>query len=289
MEYSYYPGCSLKGTARDYAQAIERLLYKLNLNFIELPNWVCCGASPAHLPDEKAGLAISALTITEALKYNRDLVVACAACYNRLKTTNIFLEKKPESKIEIENLIESQLTGKIRIRHLLEVIIEDVKTEIIASKLKKSLQGLKAACYYGCLLSRPEGMLENDLVENPKMMDNIIEITGATPVSWPYKTECCGASFGVSEPKISLQLSGKILKSARDNGAECIIVACPLCHANLDLRQLEIDKFYNDKFHLPIFYFPELLAIALGEEHQNLALDKHIVDPLPLLKRKGFI
>ncbi|MDD5773989.1 MAG: CoB--CoM heterodisulfide reductase iron-sulfur subunit B family protein [bacterium] len=287
MEYSYYPGCSLKSSSKDYAESVKQVSDKLGITLIELSNWACCGASVSHIPEESLSLALPALTIAEADKYSRDIVASCAACFNRLKSTHLLLGKYPEKKIETEKLIGKNLSVKINVKHFLEVLFEEVKDwdSIIIKKLK----GLKVACYYGCLLTRPNDMIKDGKSEDPRMMDNLMEKLGAASIDWPFKTECCGTSFGLSKPEVVLKLSGRILRSAKKSGAECIVVACPLCHSNLDLRQSQIEKYNNLKFDLPVFYFPELAALALGIDYRNLLLDKHIVDPMPLLRRKDLI
>jgi heterodisulfide reductase subunit B len=287
MEYSYYPGCSLKSSSKDYAESVKQVSDKLGITLVELSGWACCGASVSHIPEESLSLALPALTLAEANKYSRDVVTSCAACFNRLKTTQLLLDKNPEKKKETEKLIEKNLSSKINVKHFLEVLFEDVKDR--DSIITKKLKDLKVVCYYGCLLTRPKDMIKDEKSEAPQMMDNLMEKLGAVSIAWPFKTECCGTSFGLSKPEVVLKLSGKILRSAKRSGAECIVVACPLCHSNLDLRQAQIEKHNNEKFDLPVFYFPELAALALGIDYRNLALDKHVVDPFPLLKRKGIL
>ncbi|MEW6088915.1 MAG: CoB--CoM heterodisulfide reductase iron-sulfur subunit B family protein [bacterium] len=287
MDYSYYPGCSLKSSAKDYEKAVKRASDLLGIRLFELSDWACCGASVSHVPEESLSLALPSITMAEAEKYSRDIVTACAACFNRLKSTRILLEKYPEKKKETEKLIEKSLPEKTRIRHFLEVLSEDV--EDLDTRIKKTFSGLKTACYYGCLLTRPAGMIADERSEDPQMMDNLMKKLGADTVMWPYKTECCGTSFGLSKPEVVLKLSGKILKSAKKTGADCIVAACPLCHANLDLRQAQIEKYNKEKFDIPVFYFPELVVLALGDDYKNLELDKHVVNPMPLLRRKGLI
>lgn len=287
MEYSYYPGCSLKSSSKDYAESVKQVSDKLGITLIELSGWACCGASVSHMPEESLSLALPALTLAKADKYSRDVVASCAACFNRLKTTQLLLDKDLNKKIETEKLIGENLSSKINVKHFLEVLHEDVKDW--DSIIIKQLKGLKAACYYGCLLTRPNDMIKDEKSEDPQMMDNLIEKFGAIPVLWPYKTECCGTSFGLSKPEVVLKLSGKILMAAKKLGAECIVVACPLCHSNLDLRQAQIEKYNNSKLDLPVFYFPELAALALGINYRDLALDKHVVDPMPLLRKNEIV
>ncbi|MBI4651025.1 CoB--CoM heterodisulfide reductase iron-sulfur subunit B family protein [Candidatus Desantisbacteria bacterium] len=289
MEYSYYPGCSLHGMSSDYDKSVKSVAMNLDIKLKELKEWVCCGARPAHIPDQMMNLAIPALDLAEAGKLGLDLVTVCAACYNRLKTTNMFLEKDNDKKKEIEGLVEGKINSGLKIHHFLEILTNDIEIDLLKSRIKRPLKELKVACYYGCLLTRPEGMLEGEKIEDPEMMDLLMEALGAKSLAWPYKTECCGTGFSISKTEIVLNLTGKILKAAKRIGAECIVVACPLCHANLDMRQKEIEKHLKEKFNMPIFYFTELAAIAMGEDYKNLGLNEHFVDPFPLLEKKNIM
>jgi len=159
----------------------------------------------------------------------------------------------------------------------------------VAKAIRRPLKGLKVACYYGCLLSRPPEVTQFDDAENPTALDNLLAAAGAEPVDWPHKTECCGASYSITNTDIVLRLSRRILAMAREAGADCIVTACPLCQLNLDMRQADIEKQTNEKFGLPVFYFTQLLGVALGLAPRQLGLPSLLVDPMPLLTRKGLL
>ncbi len=216
-----------------------------------------------------------------------DTVVApCAACFNRLKIAKQEVAEDSKLNKEVQEVLGKPSAGKIEVKHPLQVIIEDVGLEKVEEMARRKLQGLKVASYYGCLLVRPPSVINFDDPEDPQSMDNLVSALGGEALPWAFKTECCGASFSLSETDIVFELSGEILNEALEAGAECILVACPLCQSNLDLRQKGIEKRRGKKFNLPILYFTELLGLALGMSMRQLGLSRHIVNPSKLLQRK---
>src|SRR3989339_436633 len=179
--------------------------------------------------------------------------------------------------------------GKAEVLHLTRVMLEKYGLENIKAKIKKQLKGLKIACYYGCLMTRPAEVCENDRVENPMIMDNLVEALGAESIKWYYKTECCGAAFSLTKTEIVRKLSGDILKEAKACGADLVMVACPLCHSNLDARQPEISKLLKTNLNIPVLYFTQVMGLALGYDYMDLMMNKHFIDPKPLLKSKGIL
>ena len=289
LEYSYYPGCSLHASAKEYDESTQRLFRALEIGLQEVPDWLCCGATPAHNVDELLSLALCAKNLELAKGVEGDLAVACAACFSRLKTTQHKLEIDPEKRRQVEYAIDGPLPEGKRVKHLLEILARDYGLERLSTVVKKPLAGMKVACYYGCLLTRPPEVPELDCVEAPTIMEQVIEAAGAETVSWSHRLECCGANFTLSRPGVVLKLSGEILASARNAGANCIMVACPLCHGNLDIRQREIEEETGELFGLPVFYMTQLLALAVGVRESKLGLDSMMVDPKPLLKEKGLL
>ncbi len=170
--------------------------------------------------------------------------------------------------------------------HLLEILAREIGPGAIAARVKRPLQGLKVACYYGCLLSRPAEVAFDD-VENPTLMDQLLGAVGAETLDWPHKTECCGASCSITETAIVQELGREILSMARAAGADCIVTACPLCQLNLDMRQQDIETRYNEQYGLPVFYFTQLLGLALGCSAEDLGLRSLVVDPRQLLASRG--
>lgn len=289
LDYSYYPGCSLHASAKEYDESTQGLFRALHIGLKEVPDWLCCGATPAHNVDELLSLSLCAKNLQLAEGVEGDLAVACAACFSRLKTTQHKLEADPEKRRQVEFAIDAPVPEGKQVKHLLEILARDYGLERLEAAVKKPLSGLKVACYYGCLLTRPPEVPQLDCVEAPTIMEQVITAVGAETVDWSHRLECCGANFTLSRPGVVLKLSGDILASARDAGANCIMVACPLCHGNLDIRQQGIEEATGEHFGLPVFYMTQLLALAVGVRSSKLGLDSMIVNPQPLLKEKNLL
>ncbi|MDO8683386.1 MAG: CoB--CoM heterodisulfide reductase iron-sulfur subunit B family protein [Armatimonadota bacterium] len=285
MKYSFFPGCSLESTAQDFRMSTFAVAEALGVQMEELPDWTCCGSSPAHSTDEVLAAALPARNLAIAKSLERDMVVCCAACYSRLASANQALAENENLRIEVAKVIGHGYGGSVRVRHFLQVLRDDVGLAEIKDRVTKSLSGLKVACYYGCLLTRPKELSILDDPEDPQMMEELLIAAGADPVEWPYKTECCGASFSITRTETVKRLSGEILRMAKQSGAECIAVACPLCQTNLDLRQAEIEQASGEKFELPVFYFTQLLGRAMGLSDNALGIGKLMTDPARVLAR----
>ena len=288
LNYSYYPGCSLHASAKEYDESTRGLFKALQIGLQEVPDWLCCGATPAHNVDELLSLSLCAKNLSLADGVEGDLAVACAACFSRLKVTQHKLADDPQKRHQVEYAINGSVPEK-RVKHLLEILAKDYGLERLQSSVKKPLAGLKVACYYGCLLTRPPEVPELDCTEAPTIMERVIGATGAQTVNWSHRLECCGANFTLSRPGVVLKLSGDILASAKSAGADCLMVACPLCHGNLDIRQKEIEEASGERFNMPVFYMTQLLALAAGVAPGKLGFDSMMVSPLPLLKEKELL
>jgi heterodisulfide reductase subunit B len=289
LNYSYYPGCSLHASAKEYDESTQGLFKALKIGLKEVPDWLCCGATPAHNVDELLSLSLCAKNLELAEPVEGDLAVACAACFSRLKTAQHKLADNEEKRKQVECALDKPLALGKPVKHLLEILAKDYGLEKLADAMTRPLDGLKVACYYGCLLTRPPEVPELDCVEAPTIMERVIGATGAQAVAWSHRMECCGANFTLSRPGVVLNLSGEILASAKRAGADCIMVACPLCHANLDIRQKEIEEASGEKFNMPVFYMTQLLALAAGVPSTKLGFDSMMVSPLPLLKEKQLL
>lgn len=290
MKYAYFPGCSLHSTAREYDLSTKAVAQALGIELIEIPDWICCGATPAHITMHLLSLALPVKNLIQARKMDSyEVLTCCAACFNRLKTANRFMEEDPVHRKKVERIVGESYTGEVKVRHFLDVMVNGYGIKNLKEKVVKDLSSLKVACYYGCLLVRPPEITELDDVEEPHLMDDLMQAIGIESVKWPYKTECCGASFSLTKTDIVLKLSGDILQMAEDEGAEALVVACPLCQSNLDLRQEAINKRFKKKFNLPVFYFTQLVGLALGIEPDKLGFKKHIVNPMPFLKERGVL
>lgn len=286
MKYAYYPGCSLHSTAREYDLSTREVANALGIELQEIPDWVCCGATPAHITIHLLSLALPVKNLLLAKKMDSgEVVTCCAACFNRLKTANKFMKDDPQHNKNVSEIIGEKYNGEVGVKHFLDVLINSFGLKNLTPKVKRKMDNLKIACYYGCLLNRPPDITQLDDVEEPHLMDDLLGAVGVKTIDWPYKTECCGASFSLTKTDIVLKLSCDILQMASDEGAQAIVVACPLCQSNLDLRQAQINKRYKKNFNIPILYFTQVVGLALGIDKKKLGLDKHIVDPMPLLER----
>jgi heterodisulfide reductase subunit B len=277
MKTGIYPGCSLNGSSRDYNESVFALAEAFGLKLEQVPDWNCCGATAAHNLNKDLSLALPARILSLAEQNGLDdIIVPCAACYNRLTVTKNELKKDPELKNRISELIEMNYSGTSRIINVVEWIDKYIVPEL-EGKIVKPF-GHKVACYYGCLLVRPYKVLGYDRPEDPQSMDLVMTKIGATPVYYPYKTECCGAGFSISRTDIVADLSGKIIDDAESRGAEAIIVACPMCHSNLDMRRNDINKYWNKKFDIPVIFITQAVGLALGLSAEKVGLKRHFVD-----------
>ena len=283
MKVSFFPGCSLEGTAREYGESIEAVCESLDVELQELPDWTCCGASSAHCTSEYLSLALPARNLLNAEKTDQDLVTPCAACFSRLKTAEKALTG--QSKVDVG----IPLKGKTNVVHMLEFLSRDDFAEGIEKQIKVPLKGLKVASYYGCLLVRPPEVTDAEHCEDPRSLDTLVSKLGGESVFWPYKTECCGGSLVLTRVDVVRRLNGRLLDMAREAEADCIVTACPLCQANLDTRQEEIEAEKGIKYNIPIFYFTELMGLAFGSKEVGKWFSRHFVDPRPLLEAKKLI
>lgn len=280
--YAYYPGCTLHSSAKEYDISARLVCDKLGIGLQELEGWACCGASSAHTTSELLSIALPARELQAAEELGLPLTVVCAMCFSRLKHTAHELTDKKKLDL-ISELLGKEFHNATEVVHLLEVL-HDIRDTIPVSK---PLNGLKVACYYGCLLVRPQEIVEFDDEENPHIMDRLVSALGAEGIEWDFKTACCGASLPLTRRDVVLKLSHLLLSQAKQLSADCVVVACPMCHSNLDAYQKEMEAEYKDKLDLPVIYFTQLVGLALGLTPKQLHLDKHFTDPLPMLGAKG--
>jgi heterodisulfide reductase subunit B2 len=277
MQIGYYPGCSQEGTAKEYDKSLREILKILEVALTEIEDWSCCGATSAHVTSHKLSLALSARNLALAEKQGLNEIFApCAACYNRLASSKKELIEHPEQKNEIETIIEEKINNIPEIFNIVN-FFQKIGKEKIAEKKKNDLKTLKAACYYGCLLVRPIG-INNDDSEQPNSMEEIIKATGAQTVDWNFKLECCGAAHSIARKDIVVDLSKKILDDAKKHGANVVVVACPMCHSNLDMRQKNIKSKFEGYKEIPVLYLSELIGLALGFDKKQLGIDTHFIE-----------
>ena len=282
MKYAYYPGCSLESTAREYDLSVRAVCSNLGIELAELPDWSCCGASSGHSTNRRLAHALAGRNLALAEKEGLDIAVACPACYLRLRTTYKEMKEDSKQREELVKLIDMPYEARYNTRHLLDIIYNDIGLENVKKRLTKPLRGLKLACYYGCYLVRPPKVVAFDDPENPKSMDMLLDTLGAEVRDWSGKVDCCGGSLSLSKREIARQLVGEITEMARKAGVQAIVTACPLCHSNLETRQ---DAGRQNR--LPIFYFTELIGLAIGIAEARSWLKRHLIPSSSLLASYG--
>lgn len=280
MKLSYYPGCSLMGTAREYDHSVREAARLLDIQLVELRDWNCCGASSAHMTDHKLTVELSARNLHLAQEVGLDVLVPCSACFQRLRYADAVLRKQPEQGST------AHWTPSFKIVHLTALLSQSPFLEKIRQSTTHPLKGLPVACYYGCLSMRPPRITGAVHYEHPQGLDRLMEAVGAEPVRWSHKTECCSSSLSVTRPDIAASLVADILSAARHAGAKAVVTDCPMCQGNLETRQL----FGSDKPPsptVPVFFPTELIVVAMTGPKRKKYWKKHLVDPRDVLAPLG--
>ena len=284
MKYGYFPGCSAESTARDMHISTIAVAKALGIELVEPEGWTCCGATAGHQTDHILAASLSAATLIKAKDMGMDMVANCAACYNRMKVANHEIASDSQVRTAVAQAVGQDYDGSVKIKHFVEVLLQDVGIDTIKASLKKSLSPLKVACYYGCLLVRPSEATQFDDAENPTSLDTIVDALGCKALDWPHKTECCGGGLAMSRTDIVVSLTESVLSMAKAAGADCIAVSCPMCQINLDMRQKDIAAKMGTNYEMPIIYITQLLGLCLGISAKELAFDKLIVPAEKVLK-----
>jgi len=281
MKYGYYPGCSLHSTAREFSESLLAVVQALGVELEEVHDWACCGASSAHATNHLLGVALPARTLAIARAQGLENVMApCAACYGRLAGAAHAMDADAALRSRVEGVLERPIGQRLPVLNVVEFLrsLEDT----LRPQVKKPHAGLKVACYYGCLLLRPHGVTAFDDAEQPASMEGVCKAVGAEPVAWNLRTTCCGAGFSLSRTGSVIRMGRAILDDARRAGAQALIVGCPMCHSNLDMRQAAMNRD-DHAAPLPVLYVTELVGLALGIEARTLGLHRHYVSPSSLL------
>jgi len=277
MKIGYYPGCALHGSSNDYEKSVRMCCEKLGVTLEELDDWICCGASGAHMINKRLGTALPLRNLAIAERDGIDeLLAPCPLCSMELMKANKKINESESLRKEMSDIVELPLAGSCSVLNLVQ-IFQKVGYDAIVEKAVKKLDGFKPACYYGCLMVRPPKVVQFDDPEQPSSMETLLSALGAEPVDWNYKTECCGAGLTLADGKTVEQLVGKILKNAKDHGADCVVAACPMCIINLDMKQAATEKRLGEKLNLPVYSLSDLVGLALGLSEKELAIDKHFV------------
>lgn len=283
----YYPGCSLHGSGCELALSIRAVSDAAGVQLVEIEDWNCCGATAAHSLNHDLAVALPyrVLALAEAQGMT-EVLAPCAACFSRLKGTNVRLNRSPDLAAKMRAITERPYSGALAILNVVE-FINRLLAEGLKDKLTAPLAGMKVAAYYGCLLSRGEDIIEGEDAENPAAMDAAIRAAGCEPVPWNFATECCGGGFSMSKTDAVLDLSNQILADATAAGAAAIVTGCPMCHSNLDMRQLSINAAGLGSYDLPVLYLSELVGLAAGVEPRLLGLNRHFIDAMRVAERSA--
>jgi heterodisulfide reductase subunit B2 len=275
MKVGYFPGCSLQGSSRDFAESLHAVAQALSIELCEVPEWNCCGASSGHMIEHLVSVALPINVLLKAQKAGLDQVMApCASCYNRLATASHEIAHSPTTKAQVEKVLQTSIGKLPRVLNVVELLAQ-VHDSIAAKVTKKFEQTV--ACYYGCLLVRPAKITGFDRTEDPVEMDKLVAAVGGKSIDWNFKTECCGASFSVSRTSVVGRLGAKIMHDAALRKAEAVVVACPMCHSNLDLRRSEINRRLDKATDIPILFITQVIGLALGLSEKELGLGRHFV------------
>lgn len=289
MKIPYYPGCTLNTVAKDFDLSAKASAIAMGFELAELKQWNCCGATFPLTPDNIISLTAPAKVLSNARLAGDTLTTLCSVCYNVLKRTNKVIRDDKERRSIINGFIEADYDGSLNIIHFLEILRDRIGFENVKKAVKKPLNGLKAASYYGCMLLRPFEDMGIDDSESPVIMENLVTALGAEPVTFPNKIECCGAHLAMNNEDIVTRLSGNVMTSAVNSGAEIIVTTCPLCHYNLEKSQTKVAEATAGYKNVPIVYFTQLLGLALGQNEAGLGFDKNQWNARPLLKKKGLL
>jgi heterodisulfide reductase subunit B len=282
LRYAYYPGCSLHTSAKEYDISWKAVCERLDIELAEMADWSCCGTVHATNVDQTLSMALAARNLAIAEAMELEMVVPCSGCYKNMRTADETLKESTELRARINTSLQSrQFQGTTAVRHPLYVILEQIGLD--ALEVSRPLHGLKVAPYYGCVLTRPASAPPVDDAEDPQGLDRLLETLGAEVVPYPAKTKCCGGAVLLSHTDVALDLTGRLLKQAREAEAECLAVACPMCQMALDAYQSQVERRLGEKLDLPVLYFTQLLGLAMGVDQGRLGFGKLVVSPAKVL------
>ncbi|MDQ5984854.1 MAG: heterodisulfide reductase subunit B2 [Syntrophus sp. SKADARSKE-3] len=284
MKYAYFPGCSAESTARDLYLSTLAVARALGMEFAEPEAWSCCGTTMAHQVNHDLSLSLAAANLSKVKAMGLDMVVSCASCYSRMKIANHEISTNPKKRESVTAALGKVYDGTVKVRHFVDIVMEDIGVSAFKKALTHTLGGLKVAPYYGCLMSRPPEVAGLDDTENPVYMDRLIDAMGGVALDWPHKVECCGGSLTLTRSDLVVNLSEAVIAMAKESGAECIAVACPMCQINLDMRQEDIFKATGRRYNMPIIYITQLMGSCLGMSNDALGLNKLVVSPQTAMK-----
>lgn len=280
MKYLYYPGCSLQGSAIHYDGSLRAIAPLLSIELEAIPDWLCCGATVMKSIDEGKSRSLAVRALVRADQRGMDLLMPCPSCANNhLQCLRWIISTQGGRR-------EYGLRGTPRVKQVMEVLAFDLGPDRIQEKIQRKLVGLRVIPYYGCLTVRPFGLGGKESMENPQAMEGLIRATGAQPLFFPERVDCCGGGLLLTHEKMAARLTSAILRKAKEHGPDCMVVACPLCHFMLDGKQSVVEKEMGERIGLPILYSTQFLGLALGADSQTLGLNG-LISPSREFMRKA--
>jgi heterodisulfide reductase subunit B len=288
VKYAYYPGCSLECSSAAYDVSVRAVADLLGIALVEVDDWNCCGATEYFTQDELTACAVIARNLALVDPRLDQLVAPCAACFLNLKKTDRLMAENPEIGSQVNAALAagglSYRPGRVRVRHLLDVIYTDIGEQAVRQKVLRPLHGLRVAPYYGCQVVRP--FAEEDSSEYPMKMDELFAWLGAEVLDYPVKAHCCGGHMTqISEPQ-AFELIRRLLQSAVEYDADLILCMCPMCQLNLDAYQSRVNSFFHSQFKVPIVFFTQVIGVAFGMGLEKLGFGKEIVAAGPVIEAK---
>jgi heterodisulfide reductase subunit B len=289
MKLLYYPGCTIKTSAKNLEKSAFAIVEKLGHELVEMKDWTCCGVVASLTEDDLMHHLATLRNLIHAEDEGEETIVTlCDMCCNTLKQTNLRVKEKPDDLETLNSFMdrENDYKGTIKIVHLLEFLRDEVGFDVIKKMVKNPLKGMKIMPYYGCMLLRPREVAIDD-AEEPTILKDLLLALGAEVIDNPFKIECCGSYHTIEEKKLVSNRAHRITNFAIERGSDAIVLSCPLCRFNLEVRGKEAEKIYESYKQIPIYYYTQLLAVALGLDEKYYGFDDHIVDPILILKKKG--
>ena len=291
MDLSYYPGCTLKTKAKNFEGSAIASMAILGVNLVELPRWNCCGTVYSLAEDDLIHHVAAVRTLVRVKEQgNGRVATLCSFCYNTLKRADLLMRNDPEKRNTLNSFMDEEMDydGQVEVLHLLQVLRDDIGWEAVSRKVKIPLKDLKVAPYYGCTLLRPQEAAI-DVVERPTVLQELLQVLGATVIDFPFSTECCGSFQIINRPDFITERSQAILGLAQRQGAEAIVLSCPLCNFNLGQSQIELRQKYSDFQNIPILFFTQLLALSFGLDREVCRFALNFGNAEALLRSKNLI
>lgn len=292
--YLYYPGCSLTGSAHAYNDSLTAVLDVLNVGLREIDDWNCCGATEYLTLSPMAGYALIGrnLALAEQQRNGSETLVApCSACYVNLAKADRYARESPALRDQLNAALAADglayTPGSVAVRHLLEILVEEIGLEELARHVTRPLSGLRVAPYLGCLVSRPDYDRRWTHREQPLELDGLVNALGAEVVDFPLRTACCGGHMTQISPDTGFELIRRLIEAADRERADVLVTVCPMCQMNLDAYQGEMNRHFGTAYRLPILFFTQLIGLAFNLDPRALGIGTEIVSACDALAKVG--